>query len=185
MGSKYVTEFAKRGLIHAIINIEKSCFDILNTVYLENAWCLVYEILHQSIVIQGNSFGVLFDGLLVELPAILDSFFTSTTSDYIGVVGRGWWGATKWRGKHTLCIHTCIMDPLVPELAQKVVKSVDNITTRSCETLQLGGLCLTASRAAGYKPSIHGRLICPRNSLRKSRLMCTQSLTTFLNFKLE
>ena len=48
-GSKIVTEFAKRGLIHAIINIEKSRFEILNTVYLENAWCLVYEILHQSI----------------------------------------------------------------------------------------------------------------------------------------
>ena len=70
-----VTEFAKGGLIHAIINIEKSRFEILNTVYLENAWCLVYEILHQSIVIQGNSVGVLFDGLLAELPAILDSFF--------------------------------------------------------------------------------------------------------------
>ena len=68
----YVTEFAKRGLIHTIINIEKS---ILNTVYLENAWCLVYEILHQSIVIRGNSVGVLFDGMLAELPAILDSFF--------------------------------------------------------------------------------------------------------------
>ena len=65
----------ERGLIHAIINIEKSRFEILNTVYLENAWCLVYEILHQSIVIQGNSVGVLFDGLLAELPAILDSFF--------------------------------------------------------------------------------------------------------------
>ena len=71
----YVTEFAKRGLIHAIINIEKSRFKILNTVYLENAWCLVYEILHQSIVIQGNLVGVLFDGLLAELPAILDGFF--------------------------------------------------------------------------------------------------------------
>ena len=42
--------------------------------------------------------------------------------------------------------YTCIMDPLVLELAQKVVKSVDNITTRSFETLQPGGLCLTASR---------------------------------------
>ena len=73
--SIYVTEFAKRGLIHAIINIEKSPFEILNTVYLENAWCLVYEILHQSIVIQGNSVGILFDGLLAELPAILDSCF--------------------------------------------------------------------------------------------------------------
>ena len=34
---------------------------------------------------------VLLNGLLAELPAILDN---STTSDYIGVVGRGWWGAT-------------------------------------------------------------------------------------------
>ena len=72
-----------------------------------------------SIVIQGISVGVLFNGLLAELPAILDSFFTSTTSDYIGVAGQGWWGATKWRGKRTLCSYTCITDPLVLELAQK------------------------------------------------------------------
>ena len=35
-------------------------------------------------------FGILFNGLLAELPVILDSFFTSTTSDYIGVVDWGW-----------------------------------------------------------------------------------------------
>ena len=81
-----VTGFAKRGLICAIINIEKSHFEVLNTV---NAWCLVYVILHQSIVIQDNSVGVLLNGLLAELPVILDSFFTSTTIDYIGVVGWG------------------------------------------------------------------------------------------------
>ena len=52
----------------------------------------------------------------------------------------------KWRGKQMLFSYTGIMDPLVLELAQKVVKSVDNITTRSCETLQPGGLCLTGSR---------------------------------------
>ena len=46
-----VTVFAKRGRICAIINIEESRSEILITVYLENAWCLVYEILHQSIVI--------------------------------------------------------------------------------------------------------------------------------------
>ena len=86
-------------------------------MYLENAWCFFHAILHQFIVIQGNSVGVLFNGLQAELLAILDSFFTSTTSDYIGVVGWGWWGATKWRGKHTLCGYTCIMDPLVLELA--------------------------------------------------------------------
>ena len=71
----YLTGFAKRGLIRAFINTEKSRFEILITVYLDNAWCLVYELLHQSIVIQGNSAGAHFDGLLAQLPAILDSFF--------------------------------------------------------------------------------------------------------------
>ena len=52
---------------------------------------------------KGNSAGALFNGLLAELPAFLNSFFTSTTSDYLEVVGQGWWGATKWQGKHTLC----------------------------------------------------------------------------------
>ena len=104
----YITRFAKRGFIRAIINIEKSRFEILITVYLENAWCLVYEVLHQSIVIQGNSAGALFNGLLAELPTCLDSFFTSTTSDCIGVVGQGWWGATKWRG-NTRCVVVLIL----------------------------------------------------------------------------
>ena len=71
----YVTGFAKKGLIRTIINIEKSHFEILNTVYLENTWCLVYAILHQSIVIQGSSIGALFNGSLAELPTILNSFF--------------------------------------------------------------------------------------------------------------
>ena len=112
-----MTEFAKRGLIHAITNIEKSHFEIINTVYFKNVWCLVYEILHQSVVIQGNSVGVLLDGLLAELPAILDSFFTSTTSDYMEWLVGG--GGEPRSGGEQLCSHTCIMDPLVPELAQK------------------------------------------------------------------
>ena len=41
----------------------------------------------------------LVNGMLAKLPAILDSYCTSTTSDYIGVVGWGWWGVTKWWGK--------------------------------------------------------------------------------------
>ena len=84
----YVTEFAKRGLIRAFTNIEKCRFEILNAVYLENAQSFFHAILHHSTVTQGNSFGVLFNGLLAELPAILDSFFTSTTSGgWLGVVG--------------------------------------------------------------------------------------------------
>ena len=92
-----------------IINIEKFHFEIIINYCVSR----VCEILDQSIVIQGNSAGALFNGLLAELPAFLDSFFTSTTSDYIGVVGWGWWGATKWQGKHMLCSYTCFMNPLV------------------------------------------------------------------------
>jgi len=40
-----------------------------------------------------------------------------------------------------LSSYTCFMDQLVLELAPKVVKSVDNITTRSCETSQPSSLC--------------------------------------------
>ena len=40
-----------------------------------------------------------------------------------------------------LCSYTCMMDPLVLEMAQKVVKSLGGITTRSCEALQHGSLC--------------------------------------------
>ena len=69
-----MTGFVKRVLIRAIINIEKFRFEILITVHLENAWCLVYKILYQSIVTQGNSAGALFNGLLAELPTFLDSF---------------------------------------------------------------------------------------------------------------
>ena len=97
----------KKGLICAIINTEKSRFEIL-IVYLKNAWCLVYKLLHQSIVIQGNSAGALFDGLLAELSAILDSFFTSTTSEYIRVVGGGG-GEPRSGGKNTRCVVTPVL----------------------------------------------------------------------------
>ena len=33
--------------------------------------------------------GVLFNGLLAELPTILDTIFTSTTSNYIVAIGQG------------------------------------------------------------------------------------------------
>ena len=39
-----------------------------------------------------------------------------------------------------LCCYTCFMDLLVLEMAQKVIKSVDDITTRPCDTSQLGSL---------------------------------------------
>ena len=40
----------------------------------------------------------LFNGRLVEMPAILDSLFhkvVNTTSILIGMESGGWWGATK------------------------------------------------------------------------------------------
>ena len=44
-----------------------------------------------------HSFGY---GLLAELPTILDSFFTNTTSDYIEVVGWGVGEPCNGKGKH-------------------------------------------------------------------------------------
>ena len=49
----------------------------------------VLAILHDCIAIQGVLVGTVFNGLLAELPAILDSFFTSTTSRF--VQGRRMW----------------------------------------------------------------------------------------------
>ena len=53
------------------------------------------------------------------------------------------------------------MNPRVLELAPKVVKSVDSITTRSCETSQLAFVEQPAE-TTGCKPSIHGCLTCLR-----------------------
>ena len=44
--------------------------------YLESALCYLHAIPHKSVVIQDNSVGLLLNGLLAELPAILDSFST-------------------------------------------------------------------------------------------------------------
>ena len=61
-------------------------------MYLENAQSFFHAILHHSTVIQGNSFGVQLNGLLAELPAILDSFLPvpqviSYRGGWLGVVG--------------------------------------------------------------------------------------------------
>ena len=58
--------------------------------------------LHQSIVIQDNSVGVLFNGLLAELPAILDSFFHQGR-----LVGGG--GKPQSGGENTRCVVTLVL----------------------------------------------------------------------------
>ena len=65
-------QICEKCLRHTIVNIKKSHFEILNTVYLESACCLIYTTLHKSIVIQDNSICILLNGLLAELSAILD-----------------------------------------------------------------------------------------------------------------
>ena len=50
-------------------------------------------------------------------------------------------GSHEVAGKHVLCSYTCFMDLLLFEMAQKVSKSVDNITARLCEISQPGSLC--------------------------------------------
>ena len=76
-------------------------------MYLENAQRVFHAILHHSIVMQGSLFGILFIGLLADLPAILDSFFNNTTSDFIGVVG-----SHKAAGKNTRQVVTPPYGPI-------------------------------------------------------------------------
>ena len=48
------------------------------------------------------------------------------------------------------------------EMAQNIVKSADNITTRSCETHSLVAFVEQPAEITEYKPDIHGRLKCLR-----------------------
>ena len=63
----------KKGLIRAIINIQKYHFVIL---YLKNALTSMCAFLHRSVVIQDHSVDGLFNGQLVEMPAIQIVYFT-------------------------------------------------------------------------------------------------------------
>ena len=70
-----------RGLIYAIITyFEKSHI----TAYITEEYKV--PCLHISQLV----FSLKACDLLPEFPTILDSFFTSATSNYIGVVGCGW-----------------------------------------------------------------------------------------------
>ena len=81
-------------------------------MYLENAQRVFHAILHHSTVIQGSLFGILFIGLLADLPAILDSFFNNTTSDF----SRGGWlgvvGSHEVAGKNTRQVVTPPYGPI-------------------------------------------------------------------------
>ena len=81
-------------------------------MYLENAQRVFHAILHHSTVMQGSLFGILFIGLLADLPAILDSFFNNTTSDFIGVVGWGVVGSHEVAGKNTRQVVTPPYGPI-------------------------------------------------------------------------
>ena len=56
------------------------------------------------------------------------------------------------------------MDPLVHQMVQNVVKSVDNIATKSCETLQPGSFYLKPEESTEYKLGICGCLTCLRKA---------------------
>ena len=82
-------------------------------MYLENAQRVFHAILHHSTVMQGSLFGILFIGLLADLPAILDSFFNNTTSDFIA--GGGWLGVVgshEVAGKNTRQVVTPPYGPI-------------------------------------------------------------------------
>ena len=96
------------------------------------------------------------------MPAILDSLFhkvVNTTSIPIGVEGREWWGATKWR------------DPPIQELFSSQLASIQAIYSSTCHKMQLHqcsvspaslqcsdsllAVCLAGQVGAIYRPPEH------------------------------
>ena len=74
-----------------------------------HAWCLVSTILHQSVVIQGNSVGVLFNGLLAGLHTLI--FFTMQYHKGWLVAGGGEsqsGGEPRSGGESTHCVVTLV-----------------------------------------------------------------------------
>ena len=104
--------------------------------------------------------GRLFNGLLVEMPALLYSLFhkvVNTTSIPIGVEGGGWWGATKWwdplilnflwpAGPNSDCFQL--------HLSQNVATSMPSLTGQSCND-SLPAVCLAQQFGAIYRPPEH------------------------------
>ena len=90
---------------------------------------------------------VLINGLLAELPTILDTNINATSA-YIRVyVRQVWWGATI----NTHLEGTLPNGPICA-LDTKVAKSMDNITSQSCGDLQPGvGLCQLCRHNLGIK----------------------------------
>ena len=101
-------------------------------MYLENAQRVFHAILHQSTVMQGNLFGILFIGLLGELPAILDSFFTNITTERFH---RGGWlgvvGSHKVAGKNTRQVVTPPYGPIGAVDSPKITSLASRVATYS------------------------------------------------------
>ena len=98
----YVCDWiCKRGLIRAIINIQKYDFEMFNSIYLENDWtCFstnlqLFKLIHCILLYTRQPAG---------FPTILDSFLLVQPISLALLQGRrvgGRWVATKWQAKAT------------------------------------------------------------------------------------
>ena len=158
----YVTEFAKRGLICAVINNQKCNFEIFNSVYLENDQSCLHVFLHKSIAIQSNSLYLLYTGQqqLAAFPTILDTFLLEQLIPLAllqgGMVG-GRQVATKWWEKGYVFTKN------------REMTSISAIFTSTCHTKQLNpwlnssashvviqsAVCLPREDGAIYRPPEH------------------------------
>ena len=128
-------------------------------IYLKNALTSMCAFLHRSVVIPGHSVDGLFNGYLVEMPAILDSLFykvVDTTSTPIGVESGGW-ETIKWRD---LLIQKIIwpnginLGCFYLHISQNVATSMTILISQSCGD-SLPAICLAGQVGTKYRPPEH------------------------------
>ena len=84
------------------------------------------------------------------------------------VITQGW--LVRGGGENTRCSYTCIMDPLVLEIAQKIMKSVNNFTLQGCvRPNSLVAFVQQPAETTEYKPGIYGCLTCLRKQPQKKQ----------------
>ena len=80
-------------------------------------------------------------------------------SDYMRIVGSGWWGAMKWLGKRTLSSCTSIMNPLVLEIHSSKISQISRYY-KCLEELTVWWALFNNQQRHLQKLGIHGYLTC-------------------------
>ena len=140
-----VIVFARKGLIYAIINIQKYNFEIFISMYLENDQSCLHMFLHRLITNQSNSLYLLYTGQLAAFPAILDSFLLAQPIPLALLQGGSGQEASKWHVK----------------AKNSQISSIGTIFTSTCHAMQLNTWPNSSTSRVGIHSGVsacHGKM---------------------------